>query len=290
MPRKFDRAAQDYGGPQGESDPTAFLRALQESQRALQRRIEHLEAELTAQRAQTPNETQRGGVRFHEAPMLVAGDNMRLDKTDRVVKFNAILPDPGDELEAVGVNAPLYPMVQGDLDVIFREMVYEAFNQSQAWERFTVGGGSATTLTASTTNYCWLEITHTRYNADDLYQWGVDSLAVVVNTNATYQPASEPDDISGNSANARAIKFAEITTDSDKITGFTYFPFCLSPNSDKALSITPLTSGGMTSVTVVTDFQVDTINKKLEIKTRTIGVYNPGSESAWTTKHTGGSC
>lgn len=47
-----------------------------------------------------------------------------------------------------------------------------------------------------------------------------------------------------------------------------------------------------TTLTVVTAFQIDTVNKTFQIKTRTIDVIdvNTGEESAWTTVHTGTAC
>lgn len=45
-----------------------------------------------------------------------------------------------------------------------------------------------------------------------------------------------------------------------------------------------------TQVTVVTDVQVDGANNEFEKKTRTLYVFDPGSESAWTVWHTGTAC
>ena len=42
--------------------------------------------------------------------------------------------------------------------------------------------------------------------------------------------------------------------------------------------------------TVVTDFQVDTTNNLLQVKTRSIVVVPAGDESGWTTVHTGTEC
>lgn len=51
-------------------------------------------------------------------------------------------------------------------------------------------------------------------------------------------------------------------------------------------------SGGEThtEITVVTNVQVDTATNTIQIKTRTCEVVNPGTESGWTTIHTGTEC
>lgn len=45
-----------------------------------------------------------------------------------------------------------------------------------------------------------------------------------------------------------------------------------------------------TEVTVVTDVRVDTTSLTIDVKTRTVKVVEPGTESGWTTIHTGTDC
>jgi hypothetical protein len=50
----------------------------------------------------------------------------------------------------------------------------------------------------------------------------------------------------------------------------------------------PVTGGE--EITVVTDFQVDTSNNKLQMKTRTVNLFPTGDESDWIDVHTGTDC
>jgi len=185
---------------------------------------------------------------------------------------------------------PLCPMPQGGLDTKFREYKVRSKDEVGDWDTKTVGGGSATTLTASATNYCWLLVAYTRRTLGSIYQWGPDSASISITTSVSPPTTDGDNTVDSSSTNQTAILFATITTDSDKITGVEYHPFLLHQNPECALSITPLTSSSMTEITVVSDFRVDVTGKTFDVKTRTAQVLSPGSESGWTTKHTGGAC
>lgn len=51
-----------------------------------------------------------------------------------------------------------------------------------------------------------------------------------------------------------------------------------------------LGESGMVKEDVITDFQVDTDNQKLQVKTRSLYVMPEAAESGWTDKHTGSVC
>lgn len=150
--------------------------------------------------------------------------------------------DQGD-VNGIGTQhlPPLCPMPQGGLDVTFREYKIQSKNSSNTWTLRTVGGGAATSLTASATNYCWLHLDFTRQTIGNIYQWGISDAQVSITTSAGTPATGESNTVSSNTDNETAILFATITTGTNTITGVEYHPFKLHQNQEVALSITPLT-------------------------------------------------
>ncbi len=197
---------------------------------------------------------------------------------------------PQSDVLAAQHLPPLLPMLQGGLDVIFRELKIRSKNESGTWVTRSVGGGAATALAASQTSYCWLKVSYTRRTLGNIRQWGISAMEVEVTTSAGSPASGESNTVDSSSTNQTAILFATVTTDANKVTEVAYHPFLLHQNPECALAITPLTSGDMESMTVVVDTRVDTSAKTIDIKTCSVEVYNKGTESAWTTIHTGGGC
>ncbi|GEM_PF-2632334 len=261
----------------GQEVTPAQVKEMQENIRILADRVRTLEAKEDPVIEEAPQV---------KVPRFEQGFGIIINQTKRRVTISA------DEL-ALGDSTyrpPLYPVRKGRMDVVFNEFSMRMLNDSMEWQTHTVGGGAASSLTPNSTNHCWLKIDFERVTVENIYQWHVSGLSIVVNTTGTNPSVGEGNKLPSDTTNQTAIKFAEIVTGDDFIQSISFFDIHLDPRWESGLAITPLTSSSMESLTVVTDFQVDSVGRVLQIKTRDIEAYNVGAESAWTTVHTGEGC
>jgi hypothetical protein len=275
----------------------AYIQSLHDNQRRLSERQEKLTKQAHEDEINAANQ-QQGEQRFTKERMLVAGRNIKLDPSARRIVIHADIP----EEHPVAVARPLYPRPQGGLDVVFQETVFALSGGSQAWNGgVALGGGDAVTLTASSTNYCWLEISYNRRLLNGVYQWEYSSAQIVVNTSATYEPTGFDATLPDDTECKRVFCFAEIETTSSGISDLGYKPFEMTVDHSASMLAgeegdvlyhngTSWTQASTEEVTVVTDVQVDTTGKTIQIKTITGRILTSASESGWTTIHTGGGC
>lgn len=213
-------------------------------------------------------------------------------------------PEPGATIEKPRYVGPLGVLPQGGLSVKFKERQFAAPGVTGTPSVYTVGGGSAVTLTDNSTNYCWLEFSYTRANIEGMLYWNLTGVDIHVETTGTYQPTGYDNSLPGNSTCKRVVKFCEIVTASGRISSITpkrtdrhpEYPCALPESStDKQLlqynnSSSEWQAVNSTSVTAITDFQVDGSNKKLQKKTTAFRAVNVGTQSSWIDIHTGDEC